>query len=67
MLVFKNMRHRVDFAFEQMNVDIYYEGDYMYTVENRADKRLFEMLTEEQVDRVLNLIWNEQHVMQQVG
>lgn len=67
MLVFKNMRQRVDFAYEQMSVDIYYEGDYRYTVEHSASQKLFEMLTEEQVDKVLNLIWNEQRMMPRVG
>lgn len=67
MLVFKNMRHRVEFAYEQMNVDIYYEGDYMYTVEHRKSQQLFEMLTEEQVDKVLNGIWHDFHMVQKVG
>lgn len=67
MLVFKNMRQRVEFAYEQMNVDIYYEGDYLYTVEHRNSNRLFEMLTEGQVDQVLNGIWNDLHITQKVG
>lgn len=67
MLVFKNMRHRVDFAYEQMNVDIYYEGDYRYTVEHRQSGQLFEMLSEEQVDQVLNRLWNELHITTKVG
>lgn len=67
MLVFNNMRQRVEFAYEQMNVDIYYEGDYMYTVEHRKSRQLFEMLTEEQVDKVLNGIWHDFHKVKKVG
>ncbi len=67
MLVFKNMRQRVEFAYDEMDVDIYYEGDYIYTVEHRGSGRLFEMLTEEQVDYVLNSLWNEAHVIDCVG
>lgn len=67
MLRFKNMRQRVEFAFEQMNIDIYYEGDYTYTVEHRESRRLFEYLSEEQVDQVLNRIWDEAHVTMKVG
>lgn len=67
MLKFKNMRHRVEFAYEQMNVDIYYEGDYRYTIENHGNHQIFEMLSEEQVDRVLNTIWDELHITQKVG
>ena len=57
MLKFKNMRQRVEFAYDQMNIDIYYEGDYKYTVEDHNRKEIFEMLEEEQMDYVLNLIW----------
>lgn len=67
MLRFKNMRQRVEFAYDQMNVDIYYEGDYLYTVENRSNHDVFEMLSEDQVDEVLNLIWNEINQTQLVG
>lgn len=67
MLVFKNMRQRVDFAFEQMNVDIYYEGDYRYTIEDRVSHRIFEMLSEEQVDKVLNSMWDGTHLAKRVG
>ena len=67
MLKFKNMRQRVDFAFEQMNVDIYYEGDYRYTVEHRGSRQIFEMLSEVQVDKVLNLLWDEMHLARKVG
>jgi len=54
---FKNMRHRVEFAFEFMNTDIYYEGDYKYTLEDHNNKRLFEMLEEDQMDMVLAEIY----------
>ena len=67
MLEFKNMRQRVDFAYEQMNVDIYYEGDYRYTVEDRVSHRIFEMLSEEQVDKVLNGMWDDTHLAKRVG
>ncbi len=67
MLKFKNMRQRVDFAYERMNVDIYYEGDYRYTIENRSNHQIFEMLSEDQVDHVLNSIWKEIHITQKVG
>ncbi|PKM57069.1 MAG: hypothetical protein CVU98_07935, partial [Firmicutes bacterium HGW-Firmicutes-3] len=59
MLRFKNMRQRVEFAYERMNIDIYYEGDYRYTVEHHSDHKIFEKLSEEQVDEVLNQIWQE--------
>lgn len=67
MLVFKTMRQRVDFAYEQMNVDIYYEGDYRYTVEHHTSHQVFEMLSEEQVDTILNGIWKESHLAKRVG
>lgn len=67
MLRFKNMRQRVDFAFEQMGVDIYYEGNYTYTVADSKRRKLFEFLSEEQVDQVLNRIWDEAHVTMKVG
>lgn len=57
MLQFKNMRQRVEFAYEHMNVDIYYEGDYRYTLENRITKKTYEMLSEDQVDKRLNKMW----------
>lgn len=57
MIKFKNMRHRVEFAYDELNADIYYEGNYLYTVEDHITKEVFEMLEEEQVDHVLNLIW----------
>lgn len=58
MLKFKNMRHRVEFAYDQMNTDIYYEGDYKYTVEDHNSDQVFEMLEENQMDYVLNVIWS---------
>lgn len=67
MLKFKNMRHRVEFAYEEMNIDIYYEGDYKYTLENHKDHKIIEMLTEEQLDQVLNKIWADLHITQKVG
>ena len=67
MLKFKSMRQRVEFAYEQMNVDIYYEGEYRYTVENHKNDQLFEMVSEVQVDQILNKIWQELHITQKVG
>lgn len=67
MLKFKNMRHRVEFAYEQMNIDIYYEGDYRYTLERHSNQEIFEMLSEDQVDTILNQIWQEVHITQKVG
>ncbi len=32
MPTFKNMRQRVEYAYDELNVDIFYEGDYMYTI-----------------------------------
>ena len=54
---FKNMRHRVEYAYDHMNTDIYYEGDYRYTVEDHNSKTMYEMLDEEQMDEVLSFIW----------
>lgn len=61
---FKNMRHRVEFAYEVMNTDIYYEGDYKYTIEDHNNKELFEMLEEEQMDEVLAKIYKNCKVAQ---
>jgi len=54
------MRHRVEFAYEKMNLDIYYEGGYRYTVENHNNKQVIKMLSEEQVDHLLNKMWSDQ-------
>lgn len=61
MLKFKNMRHRVEFAYDEMNTDIYYEGDYLYTIEDHNNDLVFEMLEENQMDNILNIIWNNNH------
>lgn len=58
MLKFKNMRQRVEFAYDELNTDIYYEGDYLYTLEDHNSKQVFEYLEENQMDMILNIIWN---------
>ena len=57
MLKFKNMRQRVEFAYDRMNTDIYYDGDYRYTVEDHNSNQVFECLEENQMDYLLNVIW----------
>lgn len=59
MLKFKSMRQRVEFAYDQMNTDIYYEGDYLYTIEDHNSDLVFEFLEENQMDNILNVIWNK--------
>jgi len=61
MLKFKSMRQRVEFAFDEMNTDIYYEGDYRYTIEDHNNDLVFEMLEENQMDNILNVIWKNNH------
>lgn len=53
---FKNMRERVEYAYDELNVDIYYEGDYYYTILDHARDKFIEMLTEEQLDKELERI-----------
>ncbi len=55
------MRQRVEFAFDEMNTDIYYEGDYRYTIEDHNNDLVFEMLEENQMDNILNVIWKKNH------
>lgn len=59
MLVFKNMRHRVEFAYDKMNVDIYYDGEYKYTIEDHQAQEMFEQVEVEQMDEILSKIWND--------
>lgn len=54
---FKNMRHRVEFAYSELNTDIYYEGDFRYTIEDHNNNLVFEMLEENQMDHILSVIW----------
>jgi len=54
---FRNMRERVEYAYDELNVDIYYEGDYYYTILDHARDKFIEMLTEEQLDKELERIW----------
>ena len=54
---FRNMRDRVEFAYDELNVDIYYEGDYYYTILDHSSNTFVEMLTEEQLDDELERIY----------
>lgn len=62
MLKFRNMRERVDFAYEELNVDIFYEGNYYYTLLDHSTKRQIEMLTELEMDIELEKILNSKVV-----
>lgn len=57
MPTFKNMRQRVEYAYDELNVDIFYEGDYMYTILDHSCEEFIEMLTEEELDHELSRIW----------
>jgi hypothetical protein len=54
---FRNMRERVEYAYEALNVDIYYEGNYYYTILDHSRDKFIEMLTEEELDTELEHIW----------
>lgn len=54
---FRNMRERVEYAYDMLNVDIFYEGDYRYTVLDHRQNLTVEMLTVEELDNVLEKIW----------
>ena len=56
LLRFKNMRERVEYAYDKLNVDIYYEGNYYYTILDHVKDQFIEMLTEEQLDKELEII-----------
>lgn len=56
---FRNMRERVEYAYDELNVDIYYEGDYYYTILDHTKDQFIEMLTEEQLDEELKRIWTD--------
>ncbi len=60
MLKFKNMRQRVEFAYDEMNVDIYYEGDFKYSLLDHSTESKYEFVDEEQLDKVLNIIWHNE-------
>lgn len=53
------MRERVDYAFDELNVDIYYEGNYYFTILDHTKNKFIEMLTEEELDQELESIWME--------
>ncbi len=54
---FRNMRERVEYAYDELNVDIYYEGNYYYTILDHTKDQFVEMLTEEELDEELRRIW----------
>ncbi len=54
---FRNMRERVEYAYDELNVDIYYEGDYYYTILDHSRDKFVKMLTEEELDVELERIW----------
>lgn len=54
---FRNMRERVEYAYDELNVDIYYEGDYYYTILDHGRDKFIEMLTEDELDSELERIW----------
>jgi len=54
---FRNMRERVEYAYDELNVDIYYEGNYYYTILDHSKDQFIEMLTEEELDVELERIW----------
>lgn len=56
---FRNMRERVEYAYDHLNVDIFYEGNFRYTVFNHGNQESFEMLDEAQLDQVLESIWRD--------
>lgn len=51
------MRERVEYAYDELNVDIYYEGNYYYTILDHSRDQFIEMLTEKQLDTELERIW----------
>lgn len=53
---FKSMRQRVEYAYDCLHVDIYYEGNYLYTIYNNTTDEEFSNLTEEQMDQILEKI-----------
>lgn len=57
VLSFKNMRQRVDFAYDNMDIDIFYEGDYHYTLRDNQQNTFYEMIDEDDLDDVLSVIW----------
>ncbi len=54
---FRNMRERVEYAYDVLNVDIFYEGNFIYTLFDNDCSVYMEYLTEEEMDAELNRIW----------
>lgn len=59
MLKFSNMRQRVEFIYEKMALDLYYEGDYKYTLICQSNDLTYTGLDVKGLDAVLNRIWVE--------
>lgn len=58
MPVFRTMRERVDYAYEALNVDIYYEGEDCFTIHDHTKDKYVERLTERELDQELANIWS---------
>lgn len=59
---FRNMRERVEYAYDVLNVDIFYEGDFIYTLFDHDCSVYVEYLTEEELDAELNKIWMHKNI-----
>ena len=57
MPVFRTMRERVEYAYDELNVDIYYEGEDCFTIHNHTKDEYVERLTERELDKELARIW----------
>lgn len=57
MPVFRTMRERVEYAYDELNVDIYYEGEDCFTIHNHSKDEYVERLTERELDKELARIW----------
>ncbi len=64
---FRNMRERVEYAYDELNVDIYYEGDYYYTLLDHSCDHFIKMLTEEELDFELERIRTNQNISDAVN
>ena len=54
---FKNMRHRVEYAYDSLNVDLFYEGEELFTVWDHNEEKTIERVTLSEVDQILHSIW----------
>lgn len=57
MREFRNMRDRVDYAYEQLNVDMIYEGNACFTIIDHNNGAVIEMVSQELLDVELYKIW----------